>query len=86
MSRTVEWSPEAKKHLKRLDRPTRERIREAVYRLAETGHGDVVKLHEPETGFRLRVGDWRVRFEHAADKDAIMVQAVLPRGDDYKRR
>jgi mRNA interferase RelE/StbE len=86
MRHAVEWSPEARKHLKRLDGRTRGRIRKAVYRFTETGYGDVISLREPETGFRLRVGDWRVRFEYVEGADAIEVQSVLPRGQAYKRR
>lgn len=46
--------------------------------------GDVVKL----TGsghFRLRVGDWRVRFARDDETRTIVVVRVLPRGRAYDR-
>lgn len=41
MSRAIKWTPRAEHDLARLDRRTRERIRQAVYRLAGEGRGDV---------------------------------------------
>jgi len=44
VSLRIDWTPQAQRDLKRLDRPTSERIVAAVLRLAETSQGDVVKL------------------------------------------
>jgi mRNA-degrading endonuclease RelE of RelBE toxin-antitoxin system len=44
VSLRIDWTPQAQRDLKRLDRPTSERIVAAVLRLAETNQGDVVKL------------------------------------------
>ena len=52
----------------------------AIHRLAESGAGDVRKLHNtnpPE--FRLRVGDYRVRFTEPGE--ALCVHAVKDRKD-----
>lgn len=83
--RTIEWSSAARKDLHSLDGPVRERIRKAVHRLAETGHGDVKKLQGVENEWRLRVGDWRVRFAiNSSGKIVILfVLRVLPRGSAY---
>lgn len=62
MPRALEWAPAAERDVRRLDHQTRERIRQAVYRLADTGLGDVVRLRGVAREWRLRVGDWRVRF------------------------
>ena len=86
MKRDISWSDDARKQLRRLDKPTRERVRQALHQFAETGHGDVVRLHGSETGLRLRVGEWRLRFDFVEETGAIIVHAVLPRGDAYKRR
>jgi mRNA-degrading endonuclease RelE of RelBE toxin-antitoxin system len=59
MSRALEWTPTAERDLRRLNPQVRERIRQAVYRLADTGHGDVVKVQGVVREWRLRVGDWR---------------------------
>jgi mRNA interferase RelE/StbE len=63
MSFRLEWKPRALKDAEKLDRKARERVLAVLERLAETGHGDVVRLTDvnpPE--YRLRVGDWRVRY------------------------
>jgi hypothetical protein len=54
--------------LQELDRGIELRIIGSNHRFASTGVGDVKALrglHPPE--FRLRVGDWRVRFHDHAD-------------------
>ena len=45
---------------------------------------DVRKLKDSDE-LRLRVGDWRVRFERDAEKREIVVLRVLPRGRAYER-
>jgi mRNA-degrading endonuclease RelE of RelBE toxin-antitoxin system len=78
------WLPAAIKDLRRLDRRTAERIREATRRFAETGHGDIrrVQSRPPELG--LRVGDWRVFFVYVHAERAIHVLRVRPRGSAYQ--
>ena len=44
MSRVLEWTPAAERDLRRIDPQVRERIRQAVYRLVDTGHGDVRRV------------------------------------------
>lgn len=61
MSLAVEWAHDALSDIARLDRRTRERIRQAIYRLAETEYSDVVRLKGKRGELRLRVDDWRVR-------------------------
>jgi hypothetical protein len=55
----------------------------ALDRFATAEHGDVVRLTDvdpPE--FRLRVGDWRVRFRRD-NGEGLYVLRVLPRGKAY---
>jgi mRNA-degrading endonuclease RelE of RelBE toxin-antitoxin system len=79
MSRTPEWTPAAERDLRRLDVQVRERIRQAVYRFADTGHGDVVKVQGVAREWRLRAGHWRIRFtEHSPGQTIIL--RVRPRG------
>jgi mRNA interferase RelE/StbE len=82
--RPIRWAPAAEKDLRRLDPPTRERVRQALHRLAATGQGDVRRLHGLEDEYRLRVGDWRVRFRFEAGSGALDVLRVLPRGRAYR--
>jgi mRNA interferase RelE/StbE len=71
--------------LKRLDPPVQRRVIEAVKHFARTGEGDVVRLTNvapPE--YRLRVGDWRVRFALDEEHRLLHVLRVLPRGKAYR--
>lgn len=85
MSTRLVWTERSADDLQHLDAQTRDRILKAVQRLAETGQGDVRRLEGPEREWRLRVGDWRVRFTHDVDQQTITVLRVLPRGRAYRR-
>jgi mRNA interferase RelE/StbE len=76
----------ARKDLRRIDPPTRERILGAITRLAHGAElsGDVKRLGGSRE-YRLRVGDWRVRFERDDCQRTIIVVRVLPRGRAYDR-
>ncbi len=62
---TVELTARARRDVKGLDAGTRERVLRAIARYASTGHGDVKRLQASEE-YRLRVEDWRVRFDVVA--------------------
>ncbi len=67
----------------RLDKGIARRIKQEAERLAETGNGNVKKLQgidPPE--FRLRVGDYRVRFHN--DGVTVTVLRVLHRREAYR--
>jgi hypothetical protein len=56
-----------------LDRSFAQRIIAAIHRFATTGSGNIVQLrdiHPPE--FRLRMGDWRVRFHDHGDRIEVL--------------
>jgi mRNA interferase RelE/StbE len=76
----------ARKDLRRIDPPTRERILRSIARLAQGAEltGDVKRLQGSHE-YRLRVGDWRVRFERDGQQLIITVVRVLPRGRAYDR-
>lgn len=83
MIKRVVLSTEARADLAAMDRPVALRIVAAVNRFAVTGAGNVQGLrgiHPPE--FRLRVGDWRVRFHDHGDW--IDVLRVRNRKDAYR--
>jgi mRNA interferase RelE/StbE len=74
----------ARRDLQRLDPPIQRRIVDALDRLTgETPAGDVVKLTGVEDEWRLRVEDWRVRFQRDSP-GVIHVLRVLPRGRAYR--
>lgn len=73
-------TPPATKALRRLDRVQRERLQRAIARLPAGDTKRLVGLDE----WRLRVGDWRVRYVVDAAVRRIVVLAVDPRGSAYK--
>ncbi len=74
--------PAAVKSMKRLPRPERERLLNAIAGLPA---GDVRPLQGLAGEWRLRVGDWRVRFRRDDDARIIDVVLVAARGSAYKR-
>lgn len=76
----IEYEKEAAKHISKMDKPTKQRIKAAIEKLPS---GDVVKLQGLINDYRLRVGDLRVLF--SVQNDTITIKDVLPRGQAYKR-
>jgi mRNA interferase RelE/StbE len=79
----VRYSREAIRTLRRMPRPTAERIREKVtaYAADPAAQARNVTALKGEPGvMRLRVGDWRVIFEDGA---VIAVIRIGPRGSVY---
>lgn len=74
-------APPATKALRRLDRVQRERITRAILLLPD---GDTLQLKGQPGDWRLRVGEWRVRFRLDRQARRIDVLAVLPRSSAYK--
>ena len=70
---------DAQKHIKEKDKPTRQRIKDAIMKLPA---GDIKKLRGGSE-FRLRIGDYRVLFR--IEDDIIIIRDVLPRGEAYKK-
>ena len=77
----VNWSPEARADLRAIDRGTAIEILHCIDRYLSNRTGDVKK--PPETGFRLRCGDYRVFFDHR-DKTVIEIIAVRHRREAYR--
>ena len=84
MTWQVLWTEPAIGDMRRLDRKVARRVRNALLRLAETGHGDVKQLAGKAGELRLRVGDWRVRFSFRYSTKTIEVLRVLPRAEAYR--
>ena len=82
---TLNFSGRAKRDLGRLDPPIQARVIAALERFAA---GDVSVDKRKLQGideWRLRVGDWRVRFTRDDGTRTIYVTHVLPRGRAYDR-
>ncbi len=75
---TIQYSVQAVKFLRRQDRTTQKRIISAINKLPS---GDVKKL-QGRTGYRLRVGNFRIIFDFAGN--IIYIEEVDSRGQIYK--
>lgn len=77
----IEWQPKAYRQLKKIkERETLSVIREAVFDLANWPHcRNIVALKNRESGYRLRVGSWRVLFEVHDHIRVIAIQEVKKR-------
>lgn len=85
MTYQIEWSRQAIRDIRRLDKPLVSRITIAIEAFAETGYGDVKRLTNADGVYRLRVGDWRIRFRlQNGEVEVMLIQRVLPRGEAYK--
>lgn len=81
----VELAPSARRDIKRLDRQVQGRIVTALDGLAEQPPvGDVKRLAGQPPEWRLRVGDYRLRFIRDPATRTVTIQRVLPRGRAYR--
>lgn len=79
----VELSRQAQKYLDRQDKQTVKRIAEALRKLSkEPPQGDIKAL-EGQDGFRVRVGNYRIKF--IINDGRIIVDKIAPRGEVYKK-
>ena len=79
----VEWTERSLDDMAALDKGMARRVKNTVERFAATGAGNVKKLQDidpPE--YRLRVGDYRVRFE--LEEDAVRILRVRNRREAYR--
>jgi mRNA-degrading endonuclease RelE of RelBE toxin-antitoxin system len=83
MGRKITWTDQGKADLRAIDQVTALRILHTITRYLATGEGDVKRLQEIEPPeFRLRSGDYRVRFHDLGD--SILVLAVKHRREAYR--
>ena len=83
MGQKISWTEQAKSDLRAIDQITALRVLHVLARYLATGEGDIKRLRDvdpPE--FRLRVGDYRVRFHDLAD--SILILTVKHRREAYR--
>jgi mRNA-degrading endonuclease RelE of RelBE toxin-antitoxin system len=81
--RQIEWTEPARADVRRLDKARAMRIFEGLRRFLETEEGDVKVLQGSDPReYRLRVGDYRVRF--AEKGDTLQILRVLHRSQAYR--
>lgn len=76
----IQITKTAIKDIKKLDTPMRDRVLKGIYKLPL---GDIKRLQGYSNYYRLRIGDFRIIYSY--NDDIIIVSAVLPRGEAYKR-
>ena len=83
MTKKIEWTEAARAGVRRLDRETAMRILEGLARFLFTEQGDVklLKGSDPRE-YRLRVGDYRLRFHDLGD--TIQILSVRHRRESYR--
>ena len=68
--------------LRRLDRQTQDRVIEALSRLEENPHQGERVVANQTGAWRLRVGDWRIRYDIVEDE--VRVLRVRHRREVYR--
>jgi mRNA interferase RelE/StbE len=82
----VFYQQKALKTLRKLPINLSRLIRGKINQLAQDPHAPNphVKLLEGRSGYRLRIGDWRVLYDLLDDRLVIVVVKIKTRGDVYK--
>jgi mRNA interferase RelE/StbE len=83
MPEKIVWTAAARSGLRAIDQPTALRILHALARMLAAGEGDIKRLSgiEPPE-FRLRVGEYRVRFRKF--ENTVEIISVKHRRDAYR--
>ena len=81
----VTFTPRARRDLRALDPPIRDRVLSVIDRVAARDQALDVRRLTGSAELHVRVGDWRVRFTRDVEAKLIVVQRVLPRGRAYDR-
>lgn len=83
MARKIEWTDAARADVRRIDRETAMRILEGLARFLFTEEGDVKLLTDSDPKeYRLRIGDYRVRFYNLGD--TLHILSVRHRREAYR--
>jgi mRNA interferase RelE/StbE len=82
---TLSYARRAERDIGRLDAPVRRRVFAALEQLATNDPTIEARKLKTVDEWRIRVGDWRVRFTRDNGAQTIHVTHVLPRGRAYDR-
>lgn len=83
----IEFSNHAKKYLKKLDKPTQQRITKEIKKLRTSPHDhpSIKKMKGYEgSQYRLMVGKFRILYEVFDENILIVVFKIGSRGNIYK--
>ena len=85
MSWQIQWSKRAIKTMQKLDEPLKSRIWDSINNMPKHPESaDIVKLKSKSGEYRLRVGDWRVKFRVDFIHKVYLITHVKHRKDIYK--
>ena len=82
----ITYTTQAAKSLLKMPRDVAKRIREKIEQVAEDPFASIpnAKKLQGRSGYRLRVGDWRVIYEIKSEEIVIIVLKIAPRGEVYR--
>ena len=81
----IELTSTAARHVRKLDRPVRTRLLDAIELLASSPRPDgVKKLASTENAWRIHVGDYRVIYSIEDDVLVVTVVRVAHRREVYR--
>ncbi len=82
----IRYSSQAVKTLVKLPRNSAQLIREKINMLALDPYGSHInsKKLQGRSGYRLRVGDWRIIYEIKNEELVIIVLKIASRGDIHR--
>jgi len=83
---SIHFSKQADRAMRKVPSSISNRIRERLVLIAEdpyASHANVTKL-QGRSGYRLRIGKWRVIYEIENDRLIILVLRVATRGEVYR--
>jgi len=84
MNWKIQLSRRAIKDIKNLDEPIKIRVWESIINMLKHPESvDIKKLKGKSREYRLRVGDWRVRFQVDYTQKTYLITHVKHRRDTY---
>ncbi len=85
MNWRIQWSKSAIRDMKKVNEPDKSRIWETLEKLIEQPQqADIKKLKGKAGEYRLRVGEWRIRFRADSNNRVYLIIHVQHRRDVYK--
>jgi mRNA interferase RelE/StbE len=78
----IEFASSALEDLRSIPKREAAQILRKIQRLENGLHGNIKRLQNADTGFRLRMGDYRILFDVIGDR--ILIQKVGNRKDVYE--
>lgn len=86
MTYRIEFTPAARRQLKKLAPDIRKRLSRVIDGLADDPRPPgTIKLSSVEHGYRFRIGDYRIVYELYDDKLVVLVIRIGHRREVYRR-